>query len=97
MRLLLAALALSSLTACALFERKPDVAIVVPEKIQLNPESLVPCAKLKEFTMLENDMAPFITLLETIKDNAIIYNECAAKQSNSITLLKKFSNTKEPR
>lgn len=95
MRLVILVLLLSNLTACALFERKPETAIVVPNRVVLNSESFTPCTKLKEFNLADNDMSPFITLLETIKENAIAYSDCAKKQENSIILLRKFSNIQE--
>ncbi len=97
LRALLLVLLLSSLAGCSLFQRKqPETAVLVPEKVNINPESLEPCAPLKPLVVPDGDPQPFVAVLEHTKDNAVIYADCAKKQQNSIILLKKFGNiTKE--
>lgn len=94
LRVLLLVILLSNLTGCALFEKKKDnTAVLVPEKVEINPESLKECSPLKELVISEQDIYPFVTVLDNIKENAIIYADCAKRQQNSVKLLKKFSNT----
>lgn len=94
LRVLLLVLLLSNLTGCATWFRKNEgTAIIVPERVNISPESLEPCKPLKELTISDDDTAPFVTVLENVKDNAVIHADCAKKQQNSIELLKKFSNS----
>lgn len=93
LRALLIVLLLSNLAGCASWFKKKDTPIIVPEKVLLNPESLKECNPLVELFIAPTDTDPFLALLETHKKNAVIYADCAAKQRNSVELLKKFSNS----
>lgn len=94
LRALLLVLLLSNLTGCASwFKKQEGTAIIVPEKVNISPEALEACKPLKELSIASDDTAPFVTVLENIKDNAVLYADCAKKQQNSIELLRKFSNS----
>jgi hypothetical protein len=93
LRVLLISLLLSNLAGCASWFKEPDIPIIVPDKVLLNPESLKECEPLIELFIAPTDTSPFVTVLETVKRNAVIYADCAAKQRNSVELLKKFSNS----
>ena len=67
-------------------------AVIVDKTVQLDSVYYQECKPLANLS--EN--ASFEDVLTNLQQNSIIYAECKNKQHDSILLLKKFTNYKEP-
>lgn len=83
---------LSSLLLTGCFATK---GVVLPEKVNIDPRALEACAPLKPLVIPADDPDPFVPVLENVKDNALLYSDCARKQNNSIKLLKSLGGIKD--
>jgi len=92
MRLLLISLVLA-ISGCATKPPIPDAVLPPPEKVvRLDPGTMESCKKLDPLP----DTATWEDVLNNIIDNYEKYAGCSKLQEDSIKLLKKFSNYKEP-
>ncbi len=82
--LLLLAVLLSS---CASVPDDEPVIADPTREVNIDPKALQACKPLQPL-----GAATFESLLETHKENTIIYYDCKAKQDTSIKLLKEFAN-----
>lgn len=94
---LISVLLLSMLQGCGLWSsfQKPD-AIITEKTVQLDPKVFEPCTGLIPLPPTFS-VDPFGDILSNVQANADAYAACAKKQDDSIILLKKFSNIKEPK
>lgn len=93
MRLLLVSFILLMVTGCStVCTDYCKSSLITNDTVHVEPGVLELC---KAQVPLSPNTQSFEEVLLNIKENKIIYNECASKQRDSVLIIKKFANIKD--